>query len=72
MVMWRGSRTGRAAGLVVMVVRLYDPAIGRFLQADPVPGGSCNPYDHTCQDPVNLLLRIALSDAAAADAVLSC
>ncbi|MEV5336548.1 hypothetical protein [Streptomyces werraensis] len=29
-----------------MAVRLYNPATGRFLSADPVPGGSCNAYDY--------------------------
>ena len=36
-----------------MGARLYDALLGRFLQVDPVFGGSCNPYDYTCQDPVN-------------------
>lgn len=36
-----------------MGVRLYHPALGRFLQVDPVPGGSANPYDYVTQDPVN-------------------
>ncbi len=26
---------------------------GVFLQTDPIPGGSCNPYDYACQDPIN-------------------
>jgi hypothetical protein len=25
-----------------------------FLQTDPIPGGSCNPYDYACQDPINM------------------
>ncbi|MFD8251002.1 hypothetical protein [Streptomyces werraensis] len=29
-----------------MAVRLYNPATGRFLSADPVPGASCNAYDY--------------------------
>jgi RHS repeat-associated protein len=39
--------------LVMMGVRLYDPASGRFLQTDPVAGGSCSNYDYVCGDPVN-------------------
>ncbi|MFG3552358.1 RHS repeat-associated core domain-containing protein [Streptomyces sp. NPDC047725] len=34
-------------------MRLYNPATGRFLSADPVPGGSCDAYDYACADPVN-------------------
>jgi RHS repeat-associated protein len=33
-------------GVVRMGVRLYDPGAGRFLQADPVEGGSCSDYDY--------------------------
>jgi hypothetical protein len=29
------------------------PSVGRFLQVDPVEGGSCNDYDYTCGEPVN-------------------
>ncbi|MCU1485213.1 MAG: repeat-containing protein [Actinomycetia bacterium] len=36
-----------------MGVRLYDPALGRFLEVDPIKGGSCNDYDYVCGDPVN-------------------
>jgi hypothetical protein len=36
-----------------MGVRLYDPTLGRFLQVDPILGGSANAYDYTTQDPVN-------------------
>ncbi|MGH2718161.1 MAG: hypothetical protein ACRDJU_06250 [Actinomycetota bacterium] len=27
--------------------------MGRFLEPDPVPGGSANAYDYCYQDPVN-------------------
>jgi hypothetical protein len=36
-----------------MGVRLYNPNTGRFLQTDPIPGGSANPYDYANQDPIN-------------------
>jgi hypothetical protein len=36
-----------------MGARPYDPALGRFLEVDPVPGGSLNNYDYAGQDPVN-------------------
>jgi hypothetical protein len=35
-----------------MGVRLYDPRLGRFLQVDPIEGGSANDYDYPA-DPVN-------------------
>ena len=36
-----------------MGARLYSPATARFLQVDPVFGGSCNAYDYVCQDPLS-------------------
>jgi RHS repeat-associated protein len=45
------------AGLVATIemgARQYDPVLGRFLEIDPVEGGSCNDYDYVCGEPVNL------------------
>jgi RHS repeat-associated protein len=54
---WLGGKrrdSGDAlAGIVLMGVRLYSPTLGRFLQVDPVPGGSANDYDYVYQDPIN-------------------
>jgi hypothetical protein len=33
--------------------RVYTPAVGRFLQTEPVTGGSANAYDYVNQDPIN-------------------
>ncbi|MEU7174586.1 LamG-like jellyroll fold domain-containing protein [Micromonospora tulbaghiae] len=53
---WLGGKQRSAealGGVILMGVRLYSPSLGRFLQVDPVPGGSCNPYDYVCADPAN-------------------
>jgi RHS repeat-associated protein len=56
---WLGTKerfsTGGTLGLTRMGVRLYDPALGRFLEVDPVEAGSCNDYDYVCNDPTNSL-----------------
>ncbi|MBF6354919.1 hypothetical protein IU449_10230 [Nocardia higoensis] len=36
-----------------MGARTYLPVLGRFLQTDPIPGGSANNYDYVNGDPVN-------------------
>lgn len=53
---WLGAQQRSAdtpTGAVLMGSRLYSPAHGRFLQVDPVPGGSANAYDYCGADPVN-------------------
>ncbi|MEU3282440.1 DNRLRE domain-containing protein [Streptomyces antibioticus] len=55
---WLGDKqrsTETVGGLTLMGVRLYNPDTGRFLQVDPVTGGSCNGYDYVCGDPVNMV-----------------
>ncbi len=54
---FHGSKQREAltsGGIVAMGVRLYQPQMGRFLQDDPVLGGSAGPYEYAYQDPVNI------------------
>jgi RHS repeat-associated protein len=56
---WLGAKqrsTDDLAGLVLMGVRLYNPATGRFLQPDPVKDGSASAYTY----PVNPLNYVDL------------
>jgi RHS repeat-associated protein len=39
--------------VIEMGARQYSPLLGRFIEVDPVEGGSCNDYDYVCGDPVN-------------------
>jgi len=56
---WLGTKTRpteHAPGVVPMIemgARPYLPSVGRFLQVDPVAGGSANDYDYVGGDPVN-------------------
>lgn len=52
---WLGGKQRAAddlGSLVLMGVRLYNPTLGRFLQTDPIPGGSANDYDYADQNPI--------------------
>jgi RHS repeat-associated protein len=53
---WKGAHqrdNSGPAGIMLMGQRLYNPLTGRFLQTDPIPGGSANAYDYCDQDPIN-------------------
>ncbi|MFI8823834.1 DNRLRE domain-containing protein [Streptomyces sp. NPDC053431] len=53
---WLGAEQRSSEALddvILMGARLYAPALGRFLQVDPEPGGNANPYDYCAGDPVN-------------------
>jgi RHS repeat-associated protein len=52
---WLGAHelpTQLPSGVVTMGIRSYVPQLGRFLQTDPVPGGSANAYAYTFGDPL--------------------
>lgn len=52
---WLGGHelpTQLPSGVVTMGARSYVPQLGRFLQVDPVSGGSANAYSYTYGDPV--------------------
>ncbi|WP_204249040.1 RHS repeat-associated core domain-containing protein, partial [Nocardia arizonensis] len=72
---WLGQHTvpvEHAAGqqAVEMGARTYLPILGRFLQVDPVPGGSANSYDYVNGDPVNTLDLNGKCPACAASAAV--
>lgn len=53
---WHGKHrrgTELPSGTIEMGTRTYVPQLGRFLEVDPVDGGSANAYDYANQDPVN-------------------
>jgi RHS repeat-associated protein len=53
---WLGGdqrATTLASGVMAMGARSYVPQLGRFLQTDPISGGSANAYAYSSGDPVN-------------------
>ncbi|MDA0182472.1 hypothetical protein OJ997_19340 [Solirubrobacter phytolaccae] len=48
------AQTAGSGGPMQMGARVYLPATGRFLQVDPVEGGSATDYDYANQDPLNV------------------
>jgi RHS repeat-associated protein len=53
---WLGGQqqpTELPSGVIAMGTRSYVPQLGRFLQTDPIAGGSANAYAYTFGDPVN-------------------
>lgn len=51
----RGLEHEGAIATIEMGARQYVPGLGRFLEVDPIEGGSCNDYDYVCADPINQL-----------------
>jgi RHS repeat-associated protein len=51
----RGIETEAGLQAVEMGTRPYVPGLGRFLEVDPIAGGSDNDYDYVGNDPLNRL-----------------
>ncbi|HVV36600.1 MAG TPA: RHS repeat-associated core domain-containing protein, partial [Acidimicrobiales bacterium] len=49
----RGLEHEADINTIEMGARQYVPGLGRFLETDPIEGGSATAYDYTNQDPVN-------------------
>lgn len=49
----RATETEAGIATVEMGARPYVPGLGRFLEVDPIEGGSANDYDYVAGDPVN-------------------
>ena len=64
---WLGAKKRSSddlGGLTLMGVRLYNPATGRFLSVDPIPGGNANAYVYP-PDPIDFMDPTGASQNAA-------
>ncbi|MBK9035639.1 MAG: RHS repeat-associated core domain-containing protein [Myxococcales bacterium] len=77
--LWNGGDNLPEVGVVLLGPRAYDPAIGRFLQRDPIAilarSTTANPYAFSFNDPVNHADPTGLSgecaDGSCAGAIVS-
>src|SRR5437868_6688772 len=68
----RFGYTGQAwvpeIGMAYYRARIYNPALGRFMQSDPIGfGGGMNPYAYTGNNPVNFTDPLGLCDEPGGD-----
>lgn len=50
---YRGTEHEGSLDIIEMGARQYSPGLGRFIQVDPIEGGSSNDYDYCDADPIN-------------------
>ncbi|MBU3702073.1 MAG: hypothetical protein FGM58_08520 [Acidimicrobiia bacterium] len=68
---WKATEGNETIALrtpvVAMGQRVYVPALGRFVQVDPVVGGSANGYDYANQDPTSSTDPSGMADSSWTD-----